>query len=52
MYAGGKDRVVQLRVIDRQAGGKAGIGSGFFAGEPGWAPIHDGPGTCTQPPSG
>lgn len=30
------DRVVQVQVMDRQAGSKSGLGSGFFAGEPGW----------------
>ncbi len=36
VYAAWKDRVVQIRLIDRAAGSKAGIGSGFFAGRPGW----------------
>jgi hypothetical protein len=36
VYASWRDRIVQIQVIDRQAGSKAGIGSGFFAGEPGW----------------
>ena len=27
-----QDRVIQIQVIDKQAGTKAGIGSGFFAG--------------------
>jgi serine protease Do len=36
IYAHWRDRVVQVQVIDRQADSKAGIGSGFFAGEPGW----------------
>ncbi len=31
-----RDRVVQVQVIDQQAQSKAGIGSGFFAGKPGW----------------
>ena len=31
-----RDRIVQVRVVDRQAGSKAAIGSGFFAGRPGW----------------
>jgi hypothetical protein len=36
LYAAWRDRVLQIQVIDRQADTKAGIGSGFFAGEPGW----------------
>ena len=35
-YAAWRDRVVQVQVIDRMSGQKAGIGSGFFAGESGW----------------
>ena len=31
-----KDRVVQVRLMDRAAGGKSGIGSGFFAGRDDW----------------
>jgi serine protease Do len=31
-----RERVVQIQVIDQQAQTKAGIGSGFFAGKPGW----------------
>jgi serine protease Do len=36
LYAEWHDRVVQVQVIDQQAQSKAGIGSGFFAGNPGW----------------
>jgi S1-C subfamily serine protease len=36
IYSLWRDRVVQVQVIDQQAQSKAGIGSGFFAGEPGW----------------
>jgi S1-C subfamily serine protease len=36
VYADWRDRVVQVQVIDRQSDSKAGIGSGFFAGQPGW----------------
>lgn len=36
VYSLWRDRVVQVQVIDQQAQSKAGIGSGFFAGEPGW----------------
>jgi hypothetical protein len=36
VYEAWRDRVVQVRVVDRQAGGKAGIGSGFVAGRRGW----------------
>jgi len=36
VFADWKDRVVQVRLMDRAAGGKAGIGSGFFAGRPDW----------------
>jgi len=36
VYATWRDRIVQIQVIDRQADSKAGIGSGFFAGQPGW----------------
>jgi hypothetical protein len=36
VYAAWRDRVLQVQVIDKQAGTKAGIGSGFFAGSPGW----------------
>jgi hypothetical protein len=36
VYASWRDRIVQIQVIDRQADTKAGIGSGFFAGNPGW----------------
>jgi len=36
LYARWRDRVVQVQVIDRQSRSRAGIGSGFFAGEPGW----------------
>jgi hypothetical protein len=35
-YAAWRDRVVQVQVIDRMSGQKAGTGSGFFAGRPGW----------------
>ena len=35
-FEGWKDRVVQIQVMDLAAGSKAGIGSGFFAGRPGW----------------
>lgn len=35
-YAAWRDRVVQVQVIDRLSGQKAGTGSGFFAGRPGW----------------
>ncbi len=31
-----QDRVIQIQVIDKQAGTKAGIGSGFFAGRSRW----------------
>jgi serine protease Do len=36
LYDNWRDRVVQVQVIDQQAQSKAGIGSGFFAGKPGW----------------
>lgn len=36
LYQRWKDQVVQVQMIDQQAGGKAGIGSGFFAGQSGW----------------
>ena len=36
VYATWRDRIVQIQVIDRQADSKAGIGSGFFAGQPDW----------------
>ena len=36
VYSAARDRVLQIQVIDNQAGTKAGIGSGFFAGQPGW----------------
>jgi hypothetical protein len=36
IYATWRDRIVQIQVIDRQADSKSGIGSGFFAGGPGW----------------
>ena len=36
IYARWRDRVVQVQVIDQQAQSKAGIGSGFFAGQSGW----------------
>lgn len=36
VFADWKDRVVQVRLIDRAAGSKAGIGSGFFAGRRNW----------------
>lgn len=36
VYSLWRDRVVQVQVIDQQAKSKAGIGSGFFAGNPGW----------------
>ncbi len=36
VFADWKDRVVQVQLIDRAAGSKAGIGSGFFAGRAGW----------------
>jgi len=36
MYAAWRDRVVQVLVIDEQAGSKAGTGSGFVAGRPDW----------------
>jgi hypothetical protein len=36
LYAAWRDRVLQIQVIDRQAGTKAGTGSGFFAGQTGW----------------
>ena len=32
VYASWRDRIVQIQMIDRQADTKAGIGSGFFAG--------------------
>lgn len=35
-YAAWRDRVVQIQVIEQMSGQKAGIGSGFFAGEAGW----------------
>lgn len=36
LYQRWKDHVVQVQMIDLQAGGKAGIGSGFFVGEESW----------------
>lgn len=36
LYARWRDRIVQVQVIDRQSQSRAGIGSGFFAGQPGW----------------
>ncbi len=36
LYARWRDRLVQVQVIDRASGSRAGMGSGFFAGEPGW----------------
>jgi S1-C subfamily serine protease len=36
VFASWKDRVVQVRLMDRAAGGKSGIGSGFFAGRDNW----------------
>jgi hypothetical protein len=36
VYATWRDRIVQIQLIDRQADSKAGIGSGFVAGQPGW----------------
>ena len=36
VFANWKDRVVQVRLMDRAAGGKSGIGSGFFAGRDDW----------------
>lgn len=36
LYAQWRDRVVQIQVIDLQAQSKTAIGSGFFAGQPGW----------------
>lgn len=36
IYYHWRDRVVQVQIIDQQAESKAAIGSGFFAGEPGW----------------
>ncbi|MGH8034522.1 MAG: S1 family peptidase, partial [Lysobacterales bacterium] len=36
LYSLWHDRVVQVQVIDQKAQSKAGIGSGFFTGEPGW----------------
>lgn len=36
LYSLWRDRIVQIQVIDQQAHSKAGIGSGFFAGNPGW----------------
>ncbi len=36
VFARWKDRVVQVQLIDRAAGSKAGIGSGFFAGRSDW----------------
>jgi S1-C subfamily serine protease len=35
-FSKARDRVLQIQVIDNQADTKAGIGSGFFAGKPGW----------------
>jgi S1-C subfamily serine protease len=35
LYADWRDRIVQIQVIDQQAGSKAGIGSGFVAGKRG-----------------
>jgi len=36
LFESWRNRVLQVQVIDRQADTKAGIGSGFFAGQPGW----------------
>lgn len=36
LYAQWRDRVIQVQVIDLQTQSKAGTGSGFFAGKPGW----------------
>jgi len=36
LYASWRDRILQVQVIDQQSGSKAGIGSGFFSGKPGW----------------
>lgn len=36
LYARWRDRIVQVQVIDRQSQSRSGIGSGYFAGEPGW----------------
>lgn len=36
LYALWRDRVVQVQVIDRDSQSRAGLGSGYFAGRPGW----------------
>jgi hypothetical protein len=36
LYARWRDRIVQVQVIDRQSQSRAGLGSGYFAGQPGW----------------
>jgi hypothetical protein len=36
LYAAWRHRIVQIQVIDQQADSRAGIGSGFYAGQSGW----------------
>ncbi|MEJ8569461.1 S1C family serine protease [Elongatibacter sediminis] len=36
LYARWRDRTVQVQVLDRQSRSRSALGSGYFAGQPGW----------------